>query len=121
MGCPSGSVRGPAKRLETQSPLMMKRREVQRLPLLTTTLKKKKRRRKRKRKKRRKKKNKLINLSPTLTKPKRLIKSSPPLYHQKNDNNTEYHPQNLRNQKTKAKDQKMKRKKNALIHTFPPC
>jgi len=57
-------------------------------------------------------------LSPTLTKPKRLTKSSPPLYHQKNDNNTEYHPQKLRNQKTKAKDQKMKRKKNALIHTL---
>merc|ERR1711874_698009 len=48
----------PGKRLETQSPLMRMRREVQRLPLLTTTLKKKKRRRKRKRKKRRKKKNK---------------------------------------------------------------
>jgi len=54
-------------------------------------------------------------LSPTLTKPKRLTKSSPPLYHQ---NNNEYHPQKLRNQKTKAKDQKMKRKEKTLIHTF---
>jgi len=58
-------------------------------------------------------------LSPTLTKPKRLTKSSPPLYHQKNDNNTEYHPQKMRNQekKHKAKDQNEK-KSTQIIHTF---
>merc|ERR1719219_1058037 len=42
--CPSGSVRGPAKRLETQSPLKTKMRVVPRLPLLRIT--KKKRRKK---------------------------------------------------------------------------
>merc|ERR1711881_623561 len=42
--CPSGSVRGPAKRLETQSPLKTKTRVVPRLPLLRN--RKKKRRKK---------------------------------------------------------------------------
>merc|ERR1711920_378482 len=40
--CPSGSVRGPAKRLETQSPLKTKMRVVPRLPLLRITKKKRK-------------------------------------------------------------------------------
>merc|ERR1712048_16350 len=54
----------------------------------------------------------------TLTKPKRLTKSSPPLYHQKNDY-TKYH---LRNQKTKAKDQNSKKeKKTQIFSCFPPC
>merc|ERR1719219_849138 len=40
--CPSGSVRGPAKRLETQSPLKTKMRVVPRLPLLRITKKRRK-------------------------------------------------------------------------------
>merc|ERR1712027_180209 len=57
-------------------------------------------------------------LSPTLTKPKRLTKSSPPLYHQKNDN-TKYH---LRNQKNQSQGSKFKeRKKHTIFSYFPPC
>jgi len=46
-------------------------------------------------------------------------KTSPPLYHQKNNYNTEYHPQKMRNQekKHKAKDQNEK-KSTQIIHTF---
>ena len=56
--CPSGSVRGPAKRLETQSPLKTKMRVVPRLPLLRITKKKRKKKKRRKKKKKRKRKKK---------------------------------------------------------------
>merc|ERR1739840_73965 len=49
--CPSGSERGPAKRLAIPSPLKMRRMLESRLHLLTTMLKKKKRKRKKRRKK----------------------------------------------------------------------
>merc|ERR1719219_2651779 len=73
--CPSGSVRGPAKRLETHSPLKTKMRVVPRLPLLRITKKKRrKKKKKRKRKKKRRKKSKSrskfcddhTNLSPSI-------------------------------------------------------
>merc|ERR1711920_1138918 len=74
--CPSGSVRGPAKRLETQSPLKTKMRVVPRLPLLRITKKKrrKKKKKRKRKKKRRKKKSKSrskfcddhTNLSPSI-------------------------------------------------------
>jgi len=58
-------------------------------------------------------------LSPTLTKPKRLTKSSPPLYHQKKNDNTKYH---LRNQKNQSQGSKFKeRKKHTNFSYFPPC
>merc|ERR1712242_364167 len=66
--CPSGSVRGPAKRLETQSPLKTKMRVVPRLPLLRIT--KKKRKKKKRRKKKSKSRSKFCddhtNLSPSI-------------------------------------------------------
>merc|ERR1711876_5205 len=54
--CPSGSVRGPAKRPETQSPLKTKMRVVPRLPLLRITKKKRKKKKRKKKKKKRKRK-----------------------------------------------------------------
>merc|ERR1719219_3090152 len=60
--CPNGSVRGPAKRLETQSPPKTKMRVVPRLPLLRI--------RKKKRKKKSKSRSKFCddhtNLSPSI-------------------------------------------------------
>merc|ERR1711997_983689 len=53
--CPSGSVRGPAKRLETQSPLKTKMRVVPRLTLLRITKKKRKKKRRKKKSKSRSK------------------------------------------------------------------
>ena len=55
-------------------------------------------------------------LSPTLTKPKRLTKSSPPLYHQKKM----ITPNIIWGiKKTKAKDQNSKKEKNTqFFHTF---
>merc|ERR1712029_850610 len=55
--CPSGSVRGPARRLVTQSLLKVKRMMgVQLLPLRNSKKKKRKKRRRRKKRKRRKRK-----------------------------------------------------------------
>merc|ERR1739840_45747 len=70
--CPSGSVRGPAKRLETQSPLKTKMRVVPRLPLLRITKKKRKKKKRRKKKKKKKSKSRSkfcddhTNLSPSI-------------------------------------------------------
>merc|ERR1711976_1049690 len=83
---------------------------------------KKKKKRKRKKKRRRKKRNKLINylidqlifdqLSPTLTKPKRLTKSSPPLYHQKSSEESK---------KPKPRIKIQRKKKHTIFSYFPPC
>merc|ERR1712119_125565 len=64
--CPSGSVRGPAKRLKTQM------RVVPRLPLLRITKKKRKKKKRRKKKRKRKSKSRSkfcddhTNLSPSI-------------------------------------------------------
>merc|ERR1719219_1161767 len=64
--CPSGSVRGPAKRLETQSPPKTKMRVVPRLPLLRITKKKRKKKRRKKSKSRSKFCDDHTNLSPSI-------------------------------------------------------